>query len=162
MPRKKVIAEPEEVTSLGQANFSPSKVDASELHAKLTKMSTNERQKFVKTLSKDEKKAYIEARKDHNCEKVSCIFRCLEPVGGSVVFTAGAYGDIEKYTFLDGEQYTVPRYIVERFNGDFQGCGTWYPTHTNVLDANGKPTVAIGKKNYRFMLSSTNYERAAV
>jgi hypothetical protein len=63
-----------------------------------------------------------------------------------------------KYIFQDGETYTVPKYIAKRFENEFQGVGTWYPTHSHILDESGKPMVSVGKKNRRFGFSSMEYQ----
>ena len=63
-----------------------------------------------------------------------------------------------KYVFADGVEFTVPKYVAKRFESDFQGIGTWYPTHSHVLDQFGKPTVGVGKKNRRFGFSSMEFQ----
>lgn len=131
-----------------------------ELFSKISSLIGNAKKEFCRSLTKEEKAAYISHLKSRDTEMVTGIFRCHEPPGGSVEMTAMAYEGENpvKYLFLDGEQYTVPRYIARRFESEFQGVGTWYPTHTNILDENGKPTVAIGKKNRRFGFSSMEYQ----
>lgn len=128
----------------------------SELFTKIESLQGLDRKNFTRTLTLEEKKAYVQHLKEKNCEMITGIFRCFEPVGGSLEMDGMAFdGETpQKYIFEDGKQYTIPKYLVKRFESDFQGVGTWYPTHTNILDANGKPTVAIGKKNRRFGFSA--------
>ena len=131
-----------------------------DLFSKISSLSGLEKKNFCKTLTKEEKASYIQHLRERDTEMVTGIFRCFEPAGGCVEMNAMAYdGETPiKYLFIDGQQYTVPRYIARRFEGDFQGIGTWYPTHSNVLDADGKPTIAIGKKNRRFGFSSMEFQ----
>lgn len=131
-----------------------------ELFQKISSLSGIEKRNFCKSLSKEEKQAYIHHLRERDTEKVTGIFRCFEPVGGSLEMTAMAYEGENpvKYIFQDGQTYTVPRYIARRFENEFQGVGTWYPTHSHILDESGKPTVSVGKKNRRFGFSSMDYQ----
>jgi hypothetical protein len=131
-----------------------------DLFRKISSLTGIEKQNFCKTLSKDEKHAYIQHLKERDVEKVTGIFRCFEPLGGSLEMTAMAYEGENpvKYSFNDGQTYTVPRYIAKRFESEFQGIGTWYPTHSHILDESGKPVVSVGKKNRRFGFSSMEYQ----
>lgn len=132
----------------------------SDLFGKISSLSGNEKREFCRTLSREEKLSYIKFLKERDTEMVTGIFRCHEPSGGCVEMTAMAYDGESpiKYQFLDGQQYTVPKYIAKRFENEFQGIGTWYPTHSHILDASGKPTISVGKKNRRFGFSSMEYQ----
>jgi hypothetical protein len=90
--------------------------------------------------------------KDHR--KVKGIFRCYEPRGGSFTFCFKKYkGDQTlTYTMVDGETYEVPLMVAKHLN---QNC--WYPRHTHVLDANGNPTVNVGKKVNRCSFDSLEF-----
>lgn len=137
-------------------------VDIGKLAHKIESLSGKEKQRFCKTLTDSQKKAYIDYCKDRDMELVTCMFKCLEPLGGNVKFTACPYeGTEETWIFEDGKTYTVPYYVVKRFNDSYQGAGVWYPTHAYVLDAAGKPIVQTAKKNYRYMLSSTAFDKVA-
>ena len=131
-----------------------------EIFGKIESLTGTEKKKFTKTLTLEEKKAYVAHLRDRDCEKVTGIFRCFEPVGGTVEMTAMAYESENptKYTFFDGLEYTVPKYVAKRFENEFQGVGTWYPTHSHIMDAQGKPTVVTGKKNRRFGFSSMDFQ----
>lgn len=119
-----------------------------------------EKKKFSVTLTKEEKEAYIEYLRDRDCEKVTGIFRCFEPPGGMLEMNAKAYKGEEstKYVLVDGQECTIPRYMAKRFESEYQGIGTWYPTHSHILDSFGKPTVVTGKKNRRFGFSSMDFQ----
>ena len=117
-----------------------------------------EKQSFCKTLTQGEKSAYLKYLRDRDMEMVECTFRCNEPQGGSVKLNARPYeGDMFSETFFDGQTYTIPLYLAKRMNSEFQGLGTWYPTHAYIMDAQGKPILGTGKKNYRFGFNSTNF-----
>jgi len=90
--------------------------------------------------------------KDH--KMVKGIFRCFEPVGGSVKFSFKKYAgdDVLTYTMVDGETYNVPRMVATHLNQD---C--WYPRHKHVLDANGLPIQDVGKKVRRCSFESLEF-----
>lgn len=134
--------------------------DYSSLFAKIDALQGLERQKFTRTLRQDEKAAYIQHLKERDSEKVTGIFRCHEPPGGTLEMTGKAYDseDPIKYHFYDGQEYTIPKYIAKRFENEFQGVGTWYPTHSYILDSAGKPMVGVGRKNRRFGFSSLAFQ----
>lgn len=93
-----------------------------------------------------------ERERDH--QVVKGIFRCFEPRGGSVTFVFRKYkGDpVEKYSFTDDHTYEIPMMVAKHLN---QHC--WYPKHTHVLDANGNPSVQVGKKVKRFAFESFEF-----
>jgi|SRR5690242_273103 len=127
-----------------------------ELAKKIDSLSGKQKQEFCKTLSMSEKKAYINYLKDRDMEMVECVFRCHEPNGGSVTLTARPYEGCEySNTFVDGHTYTIPLYLAKRMNNEYQGIGTWYPTHNFVMDAQGKPIIGVGKRNHRFNFTSS-------
>lgn len=131
-----------------------------DLFAKIDSLFGNDKKMFTKGLSLEEKRAYVQYVREKDIEKVTGIFRCFEPVGGSLEMTAMAY-DTEtpvKYVFNDGLEYTIPKYVAKRFESEFQGIGTWYPTHSHIVDMNGKPTIQVGKKNRRFGFSSMEFQ----
>lgn len=133
--------------------------DYKSLFRKIQSLAGKEKKEFCRKLTKDEKEAYVNHLKEKDTEMVTGVFRCFQPVGGSVTMSAKAYADEEptKYTFIDGQEYTVPRYVARRLENEFMGSGTWYPTHSYILDKDGKPTVQVGKKNHRFGFSSLDF-----
>ena len=130
------------------------------LFNKIDALQGDEKKKFTKSLTKEEKLKYIEHVRERDCEMVTGIFRCFEPLGGMLEMSGKAFDgeDPVKYSFHDGKEYRIPRYIAKRFENEFQGSGTWYPTHSHILDAAGKPTVNVGKKNRRFGFSSMEFQ----
>lgn len=131
-----------------------------DLFQKISSLHGKDRKEFCKTLSVDEKKAYVHHLKEKDCEMVTGVFRCHEPQGGTVTLTAMAYPgeDPRSHEFFDGEQYTIPRYLARRLENEFQGCGCWYPTNKYLLDDAGKPMVHVGKKNKRFGFGSLEFQ----
>lgn len=128
-----------------------------DLVREIEKLSGEDKQKFCQTLTESEKRAYINYITERDSEKIECLFRCNEPVGGSVTLTYRAFkGDPETQTFIDGQTYTIPLYLAKRMNNEYQGSGTWYPTHGFIMDAQGKPIIHTAKKNHRFGFMSTN------
>jgi len=92
-------------------------------------------------------------QKDH--KMVKGIFRCYEPRGGSMTFSFKKYkGDeVLKYTMVDGEIYDIPLMVAKHLN---QQC--YYPKHAHVLDADGKPSVEVGKKVQRCSFESLEFQ----
>lgn len=90
--------------------------------------------------------------KDH--KMVKGIFRCFEPRGGSMSFSFKKYkGDeVLKYTMVDGDILEIPLMVAKHLN---QNC--WYPRHSHVLDANGNPSVHVGKKEQRCSFESLEF-----
>lgn len=112
---------------------------------------TLKKSKNYRKITPDEMKKMRE--KDH--KMVKGIFRCYEPAGGSFTFNFLKYkGDeVLKYTMVDGEIYTVPIMVAKHLN---QNC--WWPRHTHVLDANGNPSVEVGKKVQRCSFESLEFQ----
>lgn len=126
-----------------------------QLFAKIDGLQGQQKSEFTKTLSLAEKKAYVQYCKERDSDLVTGTFRSFEPLGGMVKLTYLAYeGPPQTIEFYDGKEYTIPRYLAKRIENEFQGVGTWYPTHSHIVDANGNPTVAVGKKNRRFGFAS--------
>jgi len=101
-------------------------------------------------LSAEELKKMIE--KDHKMVKGK--FICFEPRGGSMSFSFKKYpGDqVLFYTMKDGEVRTVPLMVAKHLNND---CN--YPVHSHVLDANGNPSVQVGRKVKRCSFESLEF-----
>lgn len=131
------------------------RLSVGELVARIEAMSPKEKQAFCKTLSSDEKKSYINYLKDRDSEIIEVVFRCFEPMGGMVKFTAMPYEGVGgTYELFDNMTYKLPICLAKRFNNEYQGIGTFYPTHAYIMDAQGKPIVGVGKKNFRFGANS--------
>ena len=126
-----------------------------ELVVKIEAMQIQERKAFCKTLSLEERKQYVKYLHDRDAEEVEVVFRCFEPMGGGIKFTAYPYSDVGgTYELVDNQKISLPLCLVKRFNNEWQGIGTFYPTHAYIMDQYGKPIVGVGKKNYRFGANS--------
>ncbi len=92
-------------------------------------------------------------KRDH--KMVSGIFHCYEPRGGSMTFSFKKYkGDnVLQYTLTDGEKCDLPLMVAKHLN---QNC--WYPKHSHVLDADGNPSIQIGKKEQRCSFESLEFQ----
>ncbi len=106
----------------------------------------------TRKLSKDELRKMRE--KDH--KMVKGIFRCFEPRGGSITFSFKKYpgDDVLTYTMVDGEVYIIPLMVAKHLN---QHCA--YPRHTHVLDADGNPSVDVGKMVKRCSFESLEFSQ---
>ena len=134
---------------------SPSSLDITTLVSKIESMDPLQKKAFCRTLSSSEKKAYINYLRDRDAEEVEVVFRCFEPMGGMVKFTAYPYQGVGgTYELFDNVKYKIPICIAKRFNNEFQGIGTFYPTHAYIVDAQGHPVIGVGKRNYRFGANS--------
>ena len=115
-----------------------------------TSISRNPKRNTRKITSEEMKKM---REKDH--KPVEGIFRCYEPRGGGMTFSFKKYkGDeVLKYEMVDGDIYTIPLMVAKHLN---QNC--YYPKHTHVLDANGKPSIEVGKKVQRCSFESLEFQ----
>ncbi len=113
-------------------------------------MNVLEKPKNTRKITSDEMNKLRE--KDHKI--VKGIFRCYEPRGGSFTFSFKQYkGDpVLKFTMVDGDTYEIPLMVAKHLN---QNC--WYPRHAHVVDANGHPTIDIGKKVQRCTFESLEF-----
>jgi len=138
----------------------PPAVDFGQLFAKIDHLQGKDKKNFCQSLTKDEKKAYLDYLAEKDGRMVTGVFRCYEPLGGTVTFTAMAFNGENpvKYEFFDGMEYTIPKYVAKRFENEFQGSGTFYPTNSHILDSMGNPVVGMGKKNRRFGFSSMEFQ----
>ena len=111
-----------------------------------------ERQGYSRTLSAEEKQVYLDFCKDRDLTMVTGVFKCLEPLGGSLVMSARPWlGHEFKYTFEHGKEYVVPRCIAVHLE---KGC--FWNQHSYLLDATCKPIVSAGKKNHRFSFNTSD------
>ena len=106
--------------------------------------------KVGKKISRDE---MIKMRQEGN-RKVKGIFRCFEPMGGSMKFSFKAFpGDpIVTYTMLDGETYEIPLCVAQHLRNN---CS--YPVHAYIMDSEGKPIVNVAKKTQRCTFEATTF-----
>lgn len=138
----------------------PSSQDYGQLFSKIETLQGKDKKNFCQSLTREEKKAYLDYLAEKDGQMVTGVFRCYEPLGGTVCFTAMAFNGENpiKYEFFDGQTYTIPKYIAKRFENEFQGSGTFYPTNSHILDSMGNPVVGMGKKNRRFGFSSMEFQ----
>ena len=104
---------------------------------------------------KDRLKAQLRKEWEEEARLVKGIFRCHEPRGGQVMFSFKKYpwDDVVKYTFNDGETYTIPLAVARHLNNN---CN--YVQHTNVLGPDGRPTKnTSGKKVSRMNFESLDF-----
>lgn len=113
-------------------------------------MNTTVRRKNTKKISPEQ----LKKKRERDHQMVKGIFRCFQPVGGSMTFSFKEYkGDeVLKYTMIDGEVYTVPRMVARHLN---HNC--WYPENKHLLDADGKPSIHVGKKVQRCTFESMEF-----
>lgn len=138
------------MSKVAQAEAVSEKTNYSSLFAQIEALNGPEKEKFCKTLQKEEKKAYIDYLKEKDMTMVSGVFKCFEPVGGSLEFSCAPYEGCEyKFSMKHGEEYTVPMCIAKHLE-----TGCWWPTHAYIMDAKGQPILGTGKKNYRFSFST--------
>jgi hypothetical protein len=142
----------EEVTSVEALSSINRTINVTKLAQDIESKSGKEKWEFTRKLSKEEKEAYLNYLKDRDSQMVTGVFKCLEPVGGSVTFSAKAWDGCEINTTMEhGQEYTVPYAIAVQLE---RGC--WWPTHSYLLDAQGKPVITTGKKNYRFSFNTSD------
>lgn len=105
----------------------------------------------VRKISDEEMRAM--KKKDH--QMVKGIFHCFEPRGGGMTFSFRKYkgDDVLSYTLTDGDKLEVPLMVAKHLN---QNC--WYPKHSFVLNADGAPSVEIGKKVQRCSFESLEFQ----
>lgn len=112
-----------------------------------------------KLLAKKPLDPRIERMREEETKLVTGIFRCMEPVGGSVTCSYRKYpGEpIKSYTFEDGKTYTIPLGLARHLNS---GCA--WPVHKYAIDRDtDKPSPMVGKWVHRFSFSSTDYAAPA-
>ena len=92
------------------------------------------------------KKVDLKYMRDRDREMVRGIFRFFEVPNGSMSFSYRKYkeDEIENYTLIDGNIYTIPRGVAHHLSNN---C--WYPEHEYKLDASGRPSATVTKKKRR-------------
>lgn len=108
---------------------------------------------------KEELKKKLKIQREKDSEMVRGIFRFHEVPGGKLAFPYRAYkGDhVEKYSLVDGQEYTIPFGVANHLN---KRC--WYPEHAYQLDAEGNPKVRVGKKIQRLSFQSLEFTEEAL
>lgn len=99
-------------------------------------------------------KPNIEYMRKKDREPVRGKFIFHEVPGGTMSFSYKAYkGDeVENFTLVDGEVYTIPLGVAKHLN---KNC--WYPIHSYSVDAEGRPTQKIGQKVRRCSFQSLEF-----
>lgn len=96
----------------------------------------------------------LKYQRDKDRQPVKGIFRFYEVPGGSMSFNFKKYKEdqVEKYTLVDGEVYTLPLGVAKHLtkNGN-------YPVHRHMKDDTGKVSMRIGQKVNRFGFESLEF-----
>lgn len=117
-----------------------------------------QKQLDVTTPSVDQEKARINQnlkfKRDKDREMVRGIFRFTEIPHGQMEFMFKKYKQdpLEKFSFVDGETYTIPLGVAKHLN-----TGCWYPTYSYKQDESGRPTMGIGEKVRRCTFQSLEF-----
>ncbi len=87
-------------------------------------------------------------------EMVRGIFRYHELPKGQMEFMYKAYkkDPLEKFSFVDGEIYTVPRGVAVHLNKNLN-----YPTYNYKNDEQGRPQVSIAERVHRTCFQSLEF-----
>ena len=85
---------------------------------------------------------------------VKGIFRCREPIGGSVHFFFRKYkwDKTTEYKMQDGETYEVPLGVARHLNANC--C---YEEHSHILGSDGNPTLNKNKTVSRMNFENTDF-----
>src|SRR6267142_4405853 len=85
----------------------------------------------------------LKYQRDKDREPVRGIFRFFEVPGGTLQFSFRKYreDEIETFTLVDGEIYTVPRGVAHHLSNN---C--WYPEHAYKMNDQGQQAVMVSKK----------------
>lgn len=91
--------------------------------------------------------------KEKDRQLVKGVFRCYEPIGGTMKFSFKKYKEdpVLTLTMRDGETYEVPRMVAKHLNT----CA--YPIHSHLQDQNGNPMVGVGKTIKRCSFESLEF-----
>ena len=125
---------------------------------KLEKIAKEEAEKLaaIKSVSfvAAERRNKLEAEQARGLEKVKGIFRFFEQPGGKLDFNIKKYKDepLQEYNLLDGEIYTIPRYVAEHLNTN---CYT--SVHKYTQNKQGKPSSKVGQKVRRTGFQSLDF-----
>ena len=97
----------------------------------------------------------MEAMRKKDNKLVKGIFRCFESPGSTLTFSHKKYAgdDVQQYTMTDGDTYDIPIMVAKHLNNNC--C---YDRHAHVLDANGKPSIGVGRKVHRYTFESLEFQ----
>lgn len=104
--------------------------------------------------SKKDTRSSLKYQRDKDREMVKGIFQFYEVPGGSMSFCFKKYKEdqVERFDFVDGQIYTVPLGVAKHLNKN-----GWYPVHEYLKDADGKPSMKIGRRVRRFGFRSLEF-----
>ena len=107
---------------------------------------------LLKTAAK--KKPNLRYQRDKDREKVKGIFKFYEIPNGELSFVYKKYkeDDVETYTLVDGNIYTLPLGVAKHLNTSGS-----YPVHEYLKDASGKSVVKVGQKVRRYGFQSLEF-----
>ena len=91
-------------------------------------------------------------------KKVRGVFRCREPLGGSVTFCYREYkwDPVQWFTMNDGEIYEIPLGVAKHLN---QRCNE--EKHSFLVDHQGNPILNKNNKRSRMNFESTQFLEVA-
>jgi len=100
------------------------------------------------------KKPNLKYQRDKDREIVKGIFRFYECPGSQLSFSYRKYkeDDIETYTFIDENIYSIPLGVAKHLNTNGS-----YPVHEYLKDEKGSVSMKIGKKIRRFGFQSLEF-----
>lgn len=112
------------------------------------------KQTKVLTPEQEKKKHDLKYQRDRDRQLVRGKFIFHEVPGGSMSFVFRAYpqDEVEKFTLIDGQIYSIPLGVARHLN---KNC--WYPVHAYQMDDGGKPVMRIGQKVRRCSFQSLEF-----
>lgn len=102
---------------------------------------------------KNSRVAYEVARK-RDREMVRGIFKFYEVPGGTLQCSLRKYKEdpVENFTFVDGQIYTIPRYVAKHLVND---C--WYPEYDYIKGEDVRTNYAVKNKVHRCGFQSLEF-----
>jgi hypothetical protein len=96
----------------------------------------------------------LPAMREKDRQMVKGIFRFHEVPGGVLSFVFKKYKEdqVEKFSLVDGEIYTIPLGVAKHLNND---C--WYPVHQYSSDEVGMVSMKVGQKVRRCSFQSLEF-----
>lgn len=107
----------------------------------------------------EKKNINLEEMRQEDNRKVKGVFKCFQPVGGSVSFYFKKYrGDnITRYDLEDGKTYELPLMVANHLN---ENC--YEEDHKFLLDQWGNPIRGKGKRRHRFTFQPQSFSNSFV
>lgn len=104
--------------------------------------------------STDKKRINLRYMRDKDREMVRGIFRFYEVPNGAMSFVIKIYkeDECERYDFIDGQIYSVPRGVAKHLNKN-----GWYPVYEYKDNEQGLPVMKVGTKVARFGFQSLEF-----